>query len=56
VTSKDLQPADAGRAPDAKDVLAILIVAPFSERYLKMIRALFRRRVCAGPPLEPVQG
>jgi TRAP-type uncharacterized transport system substrate-binding protein len=55
VTFKDLPPADARRALDAKEMRAILVVVPLSEKYLTMIRNLFSHNTKTGPVLIPIE-
>ena len=54
VTFRDLAPADIRRALDAKEVRAILIVMPLSEKYLSLLRGLFPQSAKAGPVLIPI--
>ncbi|WP_314945421.1 TAXI family TRAP transporter solute-binding subunit [Bradyrhizobium cosmicum] len=54
VTFRNLQPADARRALDAKEVRAILIVVPLAERYLALLRGLFLQSPKAAPVLLPI--
>ena len=42
VTFKDIAPLDARRAVQAKEVRALLLVMPLTERYLTFVRGLFR--------------
>ena len=48
VTFKDIAPADARRAVQAKEVSALLLVMPLTERYLTFVKGLFReeRPIC----------
>ena len=41
VTFKGLAPADVRRALDAREVRALLVVVPLTERYLSLVRGLF---------------
>jgi TRAP-type uncharacterized transport system substrate-binding protein len=50
VSFRDLAPMDARTALQAKQVSALLLVVPLSERYLSYIKGLFRE----GPNLSPV--
>jgi TRAP-type uncharacterized transport system substrate-binding protein len=54
VTFRNLQPADARRALDAKEVRAILIVVPLAEKYLALLRGLFLQTPKAAPVLLPI--
>jgi TRAP-type uncharacterized transport system substrate-binding protein len=51
VTFRDLAPADARKALDAKEVRAILVVVPLAEKYLTMIRGLFAQQAKSAPVL-----
>ena len=42
VTFKEIAPMDARRAIQAKEVSALLLVAPLNERYLSLVNGLFR--------------
>ncbi|UFW75863.1 MULTISPECIES: TAXI family TRAP transporter solute-binding subunit [Bradyrhizobium] len=55
VTFRNLQPADARRALDAKEVRAILIVVPLAEKYLALLRGLFLQTPKTAPVLLPVE-
>jgi TRAP-type uncharacterized transport system substrate-binding protein len=50
VVFKDLAPADTRRAVQAKEVAALLLVVPLNEKYLSLVKGLFRE----GPNLSPV--
>lgn len=50
VVFRDIAPADARRAVQAKEVAALLLVLPLNEKYLALVRGLFRE----GPNLSPV--
>ncbi len=52
---KDLMPAEIPAAIQAKQVQALMIVAPISERYLAQIRALFPRDAKQKPTLLAVE-
>ncbi len=54
VTFKDLAPADVRRAVQAKEVSALLLVAPLTERYLSLLRGLFRENQNSSPVLIPI--
>jgi TRAP transporter TAXI family solute receptor len=51
---KDLMPADIAAAIKAKQVQAVMIVAPISERYISLLRALFPRDAKQMPTLLSV--
>ena len=50
VVFKDIEPLDARRAVQAKEVSALLLVVPLTEKYLSLVKSLFRE----GPNLSPV--
>jgi TRAP-type uncharacterized transport system substrate-binding protein len=54
VVFRDIAPADARRALQSKDVSALLLVAPLTERHLAWIKALFRDSASALPVLIPI--
>jgi TRAP-type uncharacterized transport system substrate-binding protein len=54
VTFRNLQPADARRALDTKEVRAILIVVPLAEKYLALLRGLFLQTPKTAPVLIPI--
>jgi len=54
VVFRDIAAADARRALQAKEVSALLLVAPLTERHLAWIKALFRDSTNALPVLIPV--
>ncbi|MET0969715.1 MAG: TAXI family TRAP transporter solute-binding subunit [Tardiphaga sp.] len=51
VTFKDIAEADVRRAVEARDVAALLIVAPLTDKYLSYLRSLFKG---AMPTLIPI--
>ncbi|WP_076859375.1 TAXI family TRAP transporter solute-binding subunit [Bradyrhizobium mercantei] len=55
VTFKPLAPADARRALDSKDVRAILVVMPLTEKYLALLRNVFPHSGRAGPVLIAIE-
>jgi TRAP-type uncharacterized transport system substrate-binding protein len=55
VTFKNLTPADTRKALDAREVRAILIVAPLAEKYLALIRGLFPLNAKTAPVLIPIE-
>jgi TRAP-type uncharacterized transport system substrate-binding protein len=55
VTFRDLAPADARKALEAKEVRAILIVVPLAEKYLGMIRGLFVQNAKTAPVLIAIE-
>jgi TRAP-type uncharacterized transport system substrate-binding protein len=54
VTFKDIAPADARRAVQSKEVSALLLVVPLTERYLSLVRGLFREGQNSSPVLIPI--
>lgn len=55
VSFKDLAPADARRALEAKEVRAILVVIPLAERYLALLRGLFPQNARSGPVMIAIE-
>jgi TRAP-type uncharacterized transport system substrate-binding protein len=54
VVFKDVAPADARRALQSKEVSALLLVAPLTERHLSFARSPFREDVNSFPIVIPV--
>ena len=54
VTFKNIAPADTRRAIETKEVGAILIVIPLTEKYLTLVRNLFPQNGKANPVLIPI--
>jgi TRAP-type uncharacterized transport system substrate-binding protein len=54
VTFKDIAPADARRAVQSKEVSALLLVIPLTEKYLSLVRGLFRESPNPSPVLIPI--
>jgi TRAP-type uncharacterized transport system substrate-binding protein len=54
VTFKDIAPTDARRAIQSKEVSALLLVVPLTERYLSLVRGLFRESQNSSPVLIPI--
>src|ERR1700761_370099 len=54
VTFRDIAPADARRAVGAKGGGASLMVLPLTERYLTLVRNLFRETPNAAPVMIPI--
>jgi hypothetical protein len=50
VVFKDIAPADARSAVQSKEVSAVLLVVPLTDKYLSFVKGLFRE----GPNLSPV--
>lgn len=55
VVFKNIAPADARRAIETKEVGAILIVVPLTEKYLTLVRSLFPHNGKANPVLIPIE-
>src|SRR6201747_253434 len=55
VTFKNLAVTDARRALESKEVSAILIVIPLTEKYLTLVRNLFPQNGKANPVLIPIE-
>src|SRR5579871_4747915 len=51
VTFKDITPLDARRAVQAKEVAVVIAVVPLTDRYLSLIKGLFREGANASPVL-----
>jgi TRAP-type uncharacterized transport system substrate-binding protein len=54
VVFRDIEPADARRAVQAKEVSALLLVLPLSEKYLSLVKSLFREGPNSSPVLIPI--
>ncbi len=54
VTFKDIAPSDARRAVQAKEVAALLLVVPLTDRYLSLVKGLFKESATAAPVLIPI--
>ncbi len=55
VVFKNFAPADIRRALDAKEVRAVLLVLPLTEKYLSLVRGLFPQNAKAAPTLIPIE-
>jgi TRAP-type uncharacterized transport system substrate-binding protein len=55
VTFKNIAPADTRRSIETKEVGAILIVIPLTEKYLTLVRNLFPQNGKANPVLIPIE-
>ncbi len=55
VVFKNLAPSEARRALEAKEVSAILIVLPLTEKYLTLVRGLFPQNAKSAPVLIPIE-
>jgi TRAP-type uncharacterized transport system substrate-binding protein len=54
VTFKDIAPADARRAVQAKEVAALIVVVPLTDKYLSLVKGLFRESATSAPVLIPI--
>jgi len=54
VTFKDITPLDARNAVQTREVSALLLVMPLTERYLTFVKGLFRESPNASPVLIPI--
>jgi TRAP-type uncharacterized transport system substrate-binding protein len=54
VVFKDIAPSDARRAVQSKEVAALLVVAPLTEKYLSFVKGLFREGTNSSPVLIPI--
>jgi TRAP-type uncharacterized transport system substrate-binding protein len=54
VVFRDIAPADARRVVQSKEVSALLLVVPLTEKYLTFVKNLFREGSDASPVLIPV--
>ena len=54
VVFKDIAPTDARRAVQAKEVSALLLVVPLTEKYLSFVKSLFRVGPNSSPVLIPI--
>src|SRR5262249_27273653 len=55
VTFKNIAPADTRHALASKEVNAILIVIPLTEKYLPLVRGIFLQNAKAAPVLIPIE-
>ncbi|OKO87068.1 TAXI family TRAP transporter solute-binding subunit [Bradyrhizobium sp. AS23.2] len=55
VVFKNFAPADIRRALDTKEVRAVLLVLPLTEKYLSMVRGLFAQNAKAAPTPIPIE-
>ena len=54
VTFKDIAPSDARRAIQAKEVAALILAPPLTDRYLSFVKGLFREGASSAPVLIPI--
>ena len=55
VVFKNIAPADTRRAIDSREINAILIVIPLTEKYLTLVRNLFPQNGKANPVMIPIK-
>lgn len=55
ITFKDLAPPDARRALETKQINAVIIVVPLTEKYLALVRGLFPQNAKSSPVLIPIE-
>jgi TRAP-type uncharacterized transport system substrate-binding protein len=55
VTFRNLAPAETRRALDEREVRAILLVVPLTEKYLTLVRGLFPQNPKTAPVLIPIE-
>ena len=54
VTFKDIAPTDLRRAIQAKEVAAVIAVVPLTDKYLSLVKGLFREGATSAPVLIPI--
>jgi TRAP-type uncharacterized transport system substrate-binding protein len=54
VTFKDIAPTDLRRAVQAKEVAALIVVVPLTDKYLSLVKGLFREGANSAPVLIPI--
>ena len=54
VTFRDLAPSEARQAVQSKQVAALIIVTPLTDKFLSLIKGLFRETATSAPVLIPV--
>src|ERR1700677_2742937 len=54
VTFKDIAPMDVRRVVQAKEVAALLLVLPLTDRYLTFVKGLFHESANSSPVLIPI--
>src|SRR3984957_8697224 len=54
VTFKNIAPTDLRRAIQAKEVAAVIVVVPLTDRYLTLVKGLFREGATSAPVLIPI--
>jgi hypothetical protein len=54
VTFKDIAPTDLRRAIQAKEIAAVIVVVPLTDKYLSLVKGLFREGATSAPVLIPI--
>jgi hypothetical protein len=54
VTFKDIKPTDLRRAIQAKEIAAVIAVVPLTDKYLSLVKGLFREGATSAPVLIPI--
>src|SRR3984885_15683924 len=54
VTFKDLTPLEVRQAVQTKQVAALILVTPLTDRYISLIKGLFRETATSAPVLIPI--
>ena len=54
VTFKDVAPTDLRRAVQAREVAAVIVVVPLTDKYLSLVKSLFREGANTAPVLIPI--
>jgi hypothetical protein len=54
VTFKDIAPTDLRRAIQAKEVAAVIVVVPLTDKYLSLVKGLFHEGASSSPVLIPI--
>src|ERR1700733_9899800 len=54
VTFKDVAPTDLRRAIQAKEIAAVIVVVPLTDKYLSLVKGLFREGATSAPVLIPI--
>jgi TRAP-type uncharacterized transport system substrate-binding protein len=54
VTFKDLAPAEVRQAVQTKQVAALILVTPLTDKYISLIKGLFRESATSAPVLIPI--
>jgi TRAP-type uncharacterized transport system substrate-binding protein len=54
VTFKDIAPTDLRRAIQGKEVAAVIVVVPLTDKYLSLVKGLFHEGASSSPVLIPI--